>query len=247
MKNASLNKRQQALLEILKSKNFATVAQLSKELYVSEITVRRDLKQLEALGLLHRSRGGALPASNLSQDVPYALGIRTNVMEKKLIAAKAVSLIRDGSTIFLDASSSARAMIPLLTDRKDVFVFTHSLENALLAANYGLKAFCSGGMVKGTTVSCVGASTLRMLESIFVDYTVFSSRGIDDRGLVTHHSDDKCRIIQQMMWQSRQSYLLCDTSKANIISTFAICRTEELTGVIAEQHFPFDVPNIILS
>lgn len=246
MKSNNLSTRHQALLEILKTKNFATVAQLSKELYVSEITVRRDLKYLESLDLLHRSHGGALAASNVIQDVPYALSIHTNPLEKKQIAEKAASLIKDGSTVFLDASSSSRAMIPFLAERKELFIFTHSLENAILAANYGLKTFCSGGMVKRTTGSCIGASTLRVLENTFVDYTFFSSRGLDSNGLITHHSDDKCRIMQLMIKQSRQSYLLCDSSKANILSTFTICRANELTGVIADKPFPFDIPNLIL-
>lgn len=246
LKNNILSTRHQALLEVLKKRNFATVAQLSKELYVSEITIRRDLKYLESMELLRRSHGGALAINDQNLDISYELSILTNPVEKKQIAAKAVSLIEDGSTVFLDASSSSRAMIPYLTERKELFVFTHGLENALQCANYGLKTFCAGGMVKRITTSCVGPSTLKMLENVFVDYVFFSSRGITDNGLITHQSDDKCRIVQQMMKQGRQSYLLCDSSKANILSTFTICRADELTGVIVDRPLPFEIPNLIL-
>ena len=246
MKNNQLSSRHQALLDILKTKNFATVAQLSKELYVSEITVRRDLKFLESMDLIRRSHGGALPINELNQDLPYTMALHINASEKKRIAEKAVSLIEDGSTVFLDASSSSRAMIPFLAERKEIFVFTHGLENALAAVNHGLKTFCAGGTVKKITTSCVGPSTMKMLENIFVDYTFFSSRGIAENGIVTHQSDDKCKIIQLMMQQSKHSYLLCDTSKAGIISTFSVCKAEALTGVIAERPFPFEIPNIIL-
>lgn len=246
MKNNQLSSRHQALLDILKAKNFATVAQLSKELYVSEITVRRDLKFLESMDLIRRSHGGALAINQFNQEISYELGLSLNMVEKKRIAAKAASLIENGSTVFLDASSSSRAMIPFLAERKGIFVFTHGLENALAAANYGLKTFCSGGIVKKITTSCVGPSTIKMLESIFVDYMFFSSRGIAENGIVTHQSDDKCKIIQLMMQQSKHSYLLCDTSKAGIVSTFSICKAEALTGVIAEKPFPFEIPNIIL-
>lgn len=246
MKNNQLSSRHQALLDILKAKNFATVAQLSKELYVSEITVRRDLKFLESLDLIHRSHGGALAINQFNQELSYELGLSLNTVEKKRIAAKAASLVENGSTVFMDASSSARAMIPFLAERKGIFVFTHGLENAMAAANYELKTFCVGGMVKKITTSCIGPSTMKMLEGIFVDYMFFSSRGIAENGIVTHQSDDKCKIIQLMMRQSKHSYLLCDTSKAGIVSTFSICKAEELTGVIAEKPFPFEIPNIIL-
>ena len=246
MKTNQLSSRQQALLEILKSKSFATVAQLSKELYVSEITIRRDLRYLESMDLLRRSHGGALPLNELNQDLSYSYSLRINTREKKRIAKKAASLIKDGSTVFLDASSSSCAMIPFLAEKKEIFVFTHGLENAMMAANHGLKTFCVGGMVKKITTSCVGPSTLKILESIFADYMFFSSRGINENGIITHQSDDKCKIIQQVMQHSKQSYLLCDSSKAGIISTFTICKAEALNGVIADQPFPFEIPNMIL-
>ena len=246
-KSEVLSARHQAIISILNEKRFVTVSELASLLYVSEITVRRDLRYLESLELLRRSHGGAVSSNNISHDVSYALSLHTNSQEKKLIAEKAISLIPDSSTVFLDASSSARAMIPFLADRKDIFVFTHSLENALLAASYDMKVFCSGGSVKKMTGSCVGASTLKMLEGIHVDFTFFSSRGIGHDGLITHQSDDKCRIVQMMMAQSKYSYLLCDSSKADVYSIFPICRAEELTGVITDQPFPFDIPNTILA
>ena len=164
LKDTYLISRHHALLEILKARNFATVAQLSNELYVSEITIRRDLKFLESLDLLRRSHGSALSINDLNADISYDLVVRTNASEKKAIAAKAASLVKDGSVVFLDASSSARAMIPFLAECKELFIFAHGLQNALLAANYVLKTFCAGGKVKRFPSSCVVPSTMKMLK-----------------------------------------------------------------------------------
>ncbi len=245
MNSSSLSSRHHALLDILKEQNFATVSELSQKLYISEITVRRDLKYLESQGLVHRSHGGALPANIINHDVSYAFGVITNTAQKQKIAQKAVSLVDDGATIFLDASSSSRMMIPHLTLLKEIFIFTHGLENALLSANYGIKTFCIGGKVNSLTTSCVGVTTLKMLEDIHPDYCFFSSRGLSEDGLVTHHAEDKSQILKTVIRQSRKKYLLCDHTKAGIISTYTICRADDLDGVIIDQEFPFDIPNKI--
>lgn len=78
-----LNPRHQALLDFLNQKGFASVAQLSRVLYISEITVRRDLKRLESQNLLMRTHGGAILTNNLRVDPPFNLNARINVAEKR--------------------------------------------------------------------------------------------------------------------------------------------------------------------
>lgn len=137
-------------------------------------------------------------------------------------------------------------MLPYLAKRKGITVFTCGLTNAMTASEYGIMTLCSGGRVRESTYSCDGPFAERMMADIHVDYLFFSSRGLCEDGLVSHQSDLKCRLIQLMLRQCRSSYLLCDNSKAGIISTFRICSADELTGVISDQPFPFEVPNLIL-
>lgn len=129
--------RQAELLDYLKEKKSATVAALSKKLFASEATVRRDLAALEAQGYLKRVHGGAVIGGAPDREIPYA--VREGVQEraKSLMAERASAFLHKGDVVFLDGSSSAAHMVEPLARTEDVLVVTSGARTALSLAERG--------------------------------------------------------------------------------------------------------------
>lgn len=129
-KNMIPKERQDAILETLNNKGYISVEELSKKLYVSLATIRRDLNELEKNGFLKRTHGGA---SFISQDhMITSIDYRTNwnSEEKIKIAKKAALLVDNGMNIFIDSSSTTLWLAQELDNKKDLNVLTNNVSIA---------------------------------------------------------------------------------------------------------------------
>src|SRR5436190_24339190 len=105
--NTSLEHRREQILHLLSSGDHTSVADLSQVLEVSEVTVRKDLDQLEQQGLLTRVRGGAVVSGRGRLERYFAAREKEHIEEKRRIAQAAASMIHSGQKIFLDGSTTA--------------------------------------------------------------------------------------------------------------------------------------------
>lgn len=104
----SENLRHKEILHILDENGSVSVRALTRMLYVSEATVRRDLAELEKIGALKRTFGGAKPILDTNKQIPLFIRESMDSKAKSEICRKAAELICDGSTIFVDGSSTAQ-------------------------------------------------------------------------------------------------------------------------------------------
>ena len=175
--------RRNQLLELVRIRGFASLPDLTKELGVSESTVRRDLDYWELNGAAKRTRGGAyytgpspkLPHFDQRQEVQWD--------KKRAIARRAVELIDDGSVVALDGGSTTYELARLLVDRT-VQVVTNSLPVAnLLMTNVNSELVLIGGSVHQKTGVTLGPYADRMLAGLNVHRAVLSVAGINEQGL----------------------------------------------------------------
>ncbi len=99
---------------------------LSKTLYVSEMTVRRDLKNLQLFGYIERYNGGAAYIEN-EVGLPFDCRDKLHNKEKQLLSESVRKFLKDGMTVFIDSSSTCSYIIPLLTEYKSVKIVTNSV------------------------------------------------------------------------------------------------------------------------
>ena len=205
--------RQEEIMAILQAKKSATVKQLEEALYASGSTIRRDLTELEKLGLIRRSHGGAVLVERTGDESSPLLREQQNPRQKRQAAEAAVSLIQSGMTLFLDSSSSSGMLIPLLGRLSDLTVITNGLKNALLLSEKtSVRVVMAGGTVKSGSGSVVGSEAYASLERLHPDLAVFSCSGVDRQGM-TETSLEQCSLKQLMLRNSAASLLLCDDSK----------------------------------
>ena len=119
------------ILTYLTAHDRTSVGELSDRLGVSEVTVRKDLDQLEAQGMLTRFHGGAIVSGRGRLERYFAAREQEHLDEKRRIAGAAATLIQSGQRIFLDASTTALQIARLIKDREDLCVVTNGLYTAL--------------------------------------------------------------------------------------------------------------------
>ncbi len=135
-----------------------TVAQLADRFDVSPDTIRRDLDQLDADGLLIRTHGGAVSLSAIPRpDTGLDVRMRLQTQAKERIGAQAATLVRDGSTIIVNGGTTTLALIRALVDHRDLTVATNSLRGATeLSPKVYRDLYVFGGAVRVSAQATVG-------------------------------------------------------------------------------------------
>ena len=174
--------RRSRLLELVRTRGFASLPDLADALAVSESTVRRDLDYLEESGTAKRTHGGVF-YTGPSPKLPHFDERQPAQWDKKrAIAARAAELIEDGDTLLLDGGTTTYEVARLLVGRH-LQIVTNSLPVAnLFASNATTDLVLLGGYVYPRTGVSLGPYANQMLASLNVRRTVLSVAGINERG-----------------------------------------------------------------
>ncbi len=231
--------REQLILQKLLKTKSVTVKELAKELYASEPSIRRDLKVLEAQGLVRRVHGGAVleERSDSLMKIPFVIRELENYDAKLIIAKKAAELVNDGDTVMLDASSSAYALIPFLAKKTGITVITSGVKAMMLLTEYGINTYSTGGHVISSCLSLVGNDACNMLASYNADVAFFSCRGLSADGMLTDISIEENIVRASMIKHSKKAFLLLASEKLGKCYVHNLCHANDINGVISETDF----------
>ncbi|MDP4152280.1 MAG: DeoR/GlpR family DNA-binding transcription regulator [Bacillota bacterium] len=221
--------RHNKILEILNKKKSVTVNELSKKLFASPATIRRDLTAMEKSGLITRSHGGAVLYESSNAEPSQVIREHENIKEKKVIANLAADFIKNSYSIFLDSSSTAGFLVPHLTRFRNLSVVTTGIKNALLLMEKtDVRVHVPGGMIAPNSNTITGSDTLEYISHINVDVAFISCAGIDTISGITEGSFEQSQLKRKMLSNAKSRILLCDSSKFG--HTF-LCRTCDFNGI----------------
>ena len=206
--------RQNKILEIIAKKQAVTVDELCAELYSSGATIRRDLQILENNGLILRTHGGAIHIDENARDFPLTLRETENLSAKESIAQKALQLIKDGQTLFMDSSSTACHLARRLNGFRHLRVITNGLKTACILAEIdGVEVYGTGGHLRDNAMSFVGTQAMEFVRQFHADYAFFSCRGVDTEVGITDSDENEASLKRVYIQNARDVILLCDNSK----------------------------------
>lgn len=209
-------KRHEKILAIIQERKTVTTAELQKLVYASHSTVIRDLTELEKTGLIKRIHGGASILVPKDTESSFTIRVNTNIDEKTAITNIASNFIENGSTIFIDSSSTLQTLIPHLKKFKYLTVITNGLNSAmLLSKNTDVNIFFLGGQISANSNSAMGCLALSNLENFHADLAFFSASGISGN-MIYEHNIEQAAIKKLMIKRSNKSLLLCDSSKFEV-------------------------------
>ena len=231
----SIHNREELYVKLLSEKEH-TVEELANKLFISEPTVRRDILILERKDIVTRKRGIVKLKINIADKrIPLFVREMEQQQEKKEIALKAISHIKDGDVIMLDASTTAYCILPHLANYKNLFVVTNGAKTAIELAAMGIRTICTGGELTQESFSYVGTDAENILKNYNADVAFFSCRGITEEGVVTDNSILENSMRKIMIKNSKKSYLLCDKSKFGKTYLNTLCHIDELEGLITNK------------
>lgn len=213
--------RKEEILTILRKQGSATVNELAQTLYVSEATVRRDLIELQDLGLLRRSHGGAV-LLEAADEVSILVRMTENAESKAQIARKAIEhMPTDFKTVFLDNSSTVLAVAQQMTLTEKTVV-TNSLQAAtLLSRIRGINLIIPGGTVSPRGHSITGSWTNKLMGEFRFDLMLTSCSALDNTG--TYETSLDQREIKRTVFQrSVFRVLLADQTKFDQSGTYLL-------------------------
>jgi DeoR family fructose operon transcriptional repressor len=186
------------------------IADLARELAVSEMTIRRDLDELEAEGVARRIRGGARAVGPETFEERH----RHNARAKARIAQKLVTMLPDRGTVGFDASSTIHRLATQIEQARDLVVMTSGLDAfAVLTGVPGVEAVLTGGVREPRTGSLIGPVAERAVEALVFDLFVCSASAVDVETGPTEVTTAEASLKRRFARASAQVVLAVDHTK----------------------------------
>lgn len=231
--------RQRKILDIINEKKYCTVKYLAGALYVSPITVRRDLAVLESEGLAARCYGGVSVPSHLNREVPLEVRENSNTAVKSALARRAAGLIKSGDTVFLDASSTALHIVDFVYPEQNLTFITNSIRALIRLRDRHIKCYSTGGMLLENSFALIGALAVETVSKLNADIMFFSTQGITEDGQITDFSEAETQLRREMLKNSEKTVYMFDSSKLNKKYLFSLCRAENVDKIISDINYDF--------
>ncbi|MBR5156490.1 MAG: DeoR/GlpR transcriptional regulator [Clostridia bacterium] len=223
--------RKKDILDILYANGRVSVASLAKTLFVSEMTIRRDLSELEKKGVLKRYRGGAVLTA-VSNEMPIARRFFVDEDKKISLAKRAVKFLEDDITVFIDSSSTCQYIIPYLSRFKNITLITNSVNALLIASKSQIPSILIGGEYCDKDMCFVGSIAEQNAGQFNVDLAFFSAMGLSEDGIISDPNIDQSMIRKIIMKHSKKNIFLFEEGKLHQKYFYTICHKNDVDDVI---------------
>lgn len=211
--------RRENLQRLVHDLGGVTVADAADRLGVSQMTIRRDLDALDALGRVSRVRGGATVRVGRAHEPPLEDRAALATAAKERIARLAAGLIGDGDTVILDVGSTGVELARALRGRSRLTVLTASLSVVReLADEPGIRVIATGGLVRTSEMSMVGAIAEGAFDDHNCDTLFLGVAGVDPIKGLTEFSLDDARVKQAAIRSARSVVVLADERKLGAVA-----------------------------
>jgi len=205
--------RHQLILQTLEQQGQVTIADLSSRFSVSEMTIRRDLGQLEGEGLLRRTHGGAARSASGSFEPPYPLRARMNLDAKRQIAASVAGQISDGQTVILDGGTTGMAVAEALAGRSLTVCALNLRVADTLASSPNTRVMTPGGFIRHGELSISGPAAERTLGDHRFDVYVMTVSAVDVEAGFTEWNVDDAAVKRAALAAAGRCVVASDSTK----------------------------------
>jgi len=230
--------RQTEIVRVLKEAESVSVSDLAQTLGTSEVTIRRDLAELESLGVLRRTRGGAVSTMLRGEELPFVMRALESSNEKARIAAAAVALVADGESVVLDSGTTGVAAARELMSRRVTVMPLAVNSVAALSAADRVSLILPGGSVRPVELSVVGPMVERNLAELRFDTMLLTCCGLDpERGLTAFDMQDAA-VKRAAMAVASRVIALVDSTKFARTAMAMVCPTTSIDVVITDTGAP---------
>jgi DeoR family transcriptional regulator of aga operon len=247
--------RIEEIAEILDKRGKMTLEQL-EEVFpnVSQMTLRRDLFQLEEDGRIIRVRGGAMSVKEVQKvsGEAYTKKTTVNTDAKIIIAQKAATLIDEGISMFLDGGTTAMYLSKEMPDQK-CSVFTNGIAVAMeLAQKKNVAITVVGGQLMKDNLSTASPAAREYFALTNFEIAIVSATAFTPENGFSCNSQVESDLLKQVFKKARHVYMMLDTSKIGKINPYTFATLQDISVLITDDKFPkeyktlFEQNNIVV-
>jgi DeoR family fructose operon transcriptional repressor len=213
--------RRRRIAQYVREQGSISIGTLSEMFSVSDMTIHRDLAALEEMGLLRKTRGGAVPSEQYLVPVDYRARLQSYPEEKDAIGKRAVEFIRDGDTIILDPGTTCLSIARNLRGFHHLNVITSGPLIILeLAQIPGIDVHSTGGILSKQTMAYVGPQAEEVLSSVRAAKCFIGANGFTVQDGVTDPLHLESSVKRKMVEVSNEVYLVVTPDKFGRVAPY---------------------------
>jgi DeoR/GlpR family transcriptional regulator of sugar metabolism len=213
--------RKRHILDLLRRDGHVIAKDISAALGLSEDTIRRDLRELAASGLLQRVHGGALPASAAIVDLTRREAIASG--EKVEIGRAAARLVTSGQVVILDGGTTAREVARHLASDLRATVVTHSPTTASALEHHPhVDVLMIGGRLFKHSMVAVGALAIEAIGRIRADLCFLGVTGVHPTEGLTTGDAEEAAVKRALIARAAETVVLASPEKIGAVSPYLV-------------------------
>lgn len=228
--------RHSIIISLLNEKGIIKVSDITDIINVTEMTIRRDLQELDDKGLLKRIHGGAqLNDSIIETELSHNEKQTININAKIDIAKKISELINDGDSVFLGTGTTIELVYDYLKASylKIVTNSIHVFNKFVNDQRYEL--ILIGGSYRNRTGAFVGSITNDILSKIKINKAFIGVNGICDN-TVSNYNEDEGMIQSTVLNNSSERYIIADSTKLDKNDFYHFYNLDDTTAIITDSN-----------
>ncbi|AGW91199.1 MULTISPECIES: DeoR/GlpR family DNA-binding transcription regulator [Cupriavidus] len=239
----TLNPRQTALLEEVRSQGFASIDELARKFGVTLQTVRRDVNLLAETGMLARFHGGVRVEGSTTENIAYRQRQVLNAEGKVRIARAVAAAVPEGCSLILNIGTTVEEIARGLMHHRGLRVITNNLNVAnILADNPDCEVIVAGGVLRSRDRGIVGEATLEFIRQFKVDIGLIGISGIETDGTLRDYDFREVKVARTIIEHSREVWLAADASKFNRQAMVELAHVSQVDRFFTDEPLaaPFD-------
>lgn len=229
-----MNERQNKILELLLKEGKVEVVQLSHMLGVSQVTIRKDLNNLEEKGIIKREHGYAI----IKNDDNMNMRLAYHYERKRKIALKAIEDVKDGETVMVESGSCCALVVEALSQyRKDITVIT----NSSFICDYvqgDITFILLGGLYQKESQVNVGPLTIENAKTFFVEHYFIGTDGFTKEAGFTGKNYMRCESVKAISNQAKKVIIVTESEKFSRQEAVSLIPLSKVYAVVTDQNIP---------
>jgi len=231
--------RRVIIMDRLEANGQVDVSSLSRDLGVSEVTIRNDLARLEQKKMLIRARGGAMKLDRVAVDFDLSDKNKQHYEEKKQIGKAAAKLVEEGDTIILDSGTTTTEIARNLASLNTITVITNALNVAsILAEHKNANVIIPGGFLRKNSLSLIGATAEESYRNYFCDKLFIAVDGFSTAHGLSTPNVEEAHLNRVMIEVAKKVIVVADSSKFLKRSFAFIAPITDIDVVITDAAIP---------
>jgi DeoR/GlpR family transcriptional regulator of sugar metabolism len=235
--------RQNKIVELVLEDGRVDIPEICEMFDVSEMTVRRDLNELDRQGLLRRVHGGAIANLGRSYEPSFQTRSVKNQSSKTAIGLKAAELIYDGDSIALDVGTTTLEIVPGLRGKRNLTVLTSCLQIATkvvdqISLEIDARLVLTGGIIRPRELSMIGPIPEQVYQELHVDKAFIGIGGVSLEDGLTEYNIEDTQIKKILIRSAREKIVVADGSKFGVTTFASVAPLTAVDKIVTDKSAP---------